>query len=94
MLVNAGSAYLFDTVTGNLLQTINNPGLQPNSDAFGSSVSITDLTVLIGAPGKASGSGIAYIYQVPEPLTLLGASTAIAFGTAFKRRQNSKNKDK
>ncbi|MFN9175405.1 MAG: PEP-CTERM sorting domain-containing protein [Synechocystis sp.] len=25
---------------------------------------------------------------VPEPLTLLGASAAVAFGAAFKRRKN------
>lgn len=55
------------------------------------------------APGSLSGSNPAshgigignMTYQaVPEPLTVLGAATAIAFGTAFKRRSNqSKNKE-
>jgi hypothetical protein len=48
-------------------------------------------------PNPAShGIGIGNMtYQaVPEPLTLLGAATAIAFGTAFKRRSaQSKNRD-
>ena len=58
-----------------------------------------DFTQAPGATGsdpQSHGIGIGNMtYQaVPEPLTLLGAATAIAFGTAFKRRSNqSKNKD-
>ncbi len=42
---------------------------------------------------EASGEAtIAYTYAVPEPLTMLGAATAVSFGAAFKRRalKNSK----
>ena len=58
-----------------------------------------DFTQAPGATGTnpaSHGIGIGNMtYQaVPEPLTVLGAATAIAFGTAFKRRSNqSKNKD-
>jgi hypothetical protein len=51
---------------------------------------------LSGSNPAGHGIGIGNMtYQaVPEPLTLLGAATAIAFGTAFKRRAaQSKNKD-
>jgi hypothetical protein len=51
---------------------------------------------LSGSNPASHGIGIGNMtYQaVPEPLTLLGAVTAIAFGTAFKRRSaQSKNKD-
>ncbi len=58
-----------------------------------------DFTQAPGATGSNPGShgiGIGNMtYQaVPEPLTVLGAATAIAFGTAFKRRSTqSKNKE-
>jgi len=61
--------------------------------------SIIDFTQAPGATGanpSSHGIGIGNMtYQaVPEPLTLLGAATAIAFGTAFKRRSaQSKNRD-
>ena len=51
---------------------------------------------LSGSNPAGHGIGIGNMtYQaVPEPLTVLGAATAIAFGTAFKRRAaQSKNKD-
>ena len=51
---------------------------------------------LSGSNPASHGIGIGNMtYQaVPEPLTLLGAATAIAFGTAFKRRSaQSKNRD-
>ena len=51
---------------------------------------------LSGSNPASHGIGIGNMtYQaVPEPLTVLGAATAIAFGTAFKRRSaQSKNKD-
>jgi hypothetical protein len=51
---------------------------------------------LSGSNPASHGIGIGNMtYQaVPEPLTILGAATAIAFGTAFKRRSaQSKNRD-
>ena len=32
------------------------------------------------------------ITVIPEPLTLLGASTAVAFGASFRRQRNKKQK--
>jgi hypothetical protein len=50
---------------------------------------------LSSANPASHGIGIGNMsYAVPEPLTLLGAATAIAFGSAFKRRSaQSKKKD-
>ena len=48
-----GLAYLFDTVTGNLLQTFMNPTL-PCGDLFGSSVALNDTYALISAPSDDS----------------------------------------
>lgn len=72
--LGAGSVYLFDTETGNLLQTLNNPDPQSN-DQFGFSVSINDTDILIGTRYDDTGAndaGSAYLYQtdstsVPEP---------------------------
>ncbi|MDJ0510323.1 MAG: PEP-CTERM sorting domain-containing protein, partial [Crocosphaera sp.] len=36
----------------------------------------------------------ANISQVPEPLTILGAGTALGFGTLFKRKLNASKKEK
>lgn len=37
-------------------------------------------------PGNANAINISTTGVVPEPLTILGAGTAIAFGGAFKRK--------
>ena len=52
--IQAGSAYLFDTVTGNLLQTFNNP-VPTTSSFFGTSVSVNNTDVLIGARNSSLG---------------------------------------
>ncbi len=61
----AGSAYLFDVVSGALLQTFNNP--TPNADdRFGSSVAISGNNVLVGSPFDdtiASNCGNAYLFD-------------------------------
>ena len=62
---SAGSAYLFDTVTGNLLQTFNNPTPEDN-DGFGISVSLSGTNALIGALRDntgATGTGSAYLFD-------------------------------
>ena len=47
-----------------------------------------------GTASHGIGIGNMTYQAVPEPLTLLGAATAIAFGTAFKRRSaKSNNRD-
>jgi hypothetical protein len=43
---------------------------------------------------RVSSASMSSSRFVPKPLTLLGAATAIAFGSAFKRRSaQSKNRD-
>jgi hypothetical protein len=47
-----------------------------------------------GVSDQVNGSAdlqaiVTYQYAVPEPITMLGASAAVAFGAAFKRRKNS-----
>lgn len=63
---SAGSVYLYDATTSDLLHTFNNP--TPSSiDGFGSSVSISGDKVLIGAPGDIvagyNGAGSVYLYD-------------------------------
>ena len=63
--VDAGAVYIFDAITGNLIQTITNPfpGLD---DRFGNGVAITNDYVAIGAPlvdTEAVDSGRVYIYD-------------------------------
>ncbi|MEM7043883.1 MAG: hypothetical protein AAF543_13820 [Pseudomonadota bacterium] len=65
---NAGSAYLYDTTTGNLLQTLNNPTPEA-SDQFGRSVSLSGdgSTALVGAAADDTGAfnaGSAYLFDV------------------------------
>ncbi|HAX79448.1 MAG TPA: hypothetical protein DCY88_27380 [Cyanobacteria bacterium UBA11372] len=62
---SAGAAYLFDSVTGNLLQTFNNPTPAPGDD-FGSSVAASGNKVLIAAPNDDAGAndaGAAYLFD-------------------------------
>ncbi|MEK7100901.1 MAG: thrombospondin type 3 repeat-containing protein [Patescibacteria group bacterium] len=61
----AGAAYLYDTTTGALLRTFNNP-TPVFADGFGYSVSISGNKVLIGAYNDdtgASNAGSAYLYS-------------------------------
>ncbi|NQT12506.1 MAG: hypothetical protein HQ582_07150, partial [Planctomycetes bacterium] len=63
---DAGSTYLYDAMTGNLLQTLDNPA--PGwLDYFGNSVAISGNTLVVGAhadnPGTANDTGSAYIYD-------------------------------
>ncbi len=59
----SGAAYLFDGVTGNLLQTFEKPGVQSMDDRFGSWVAAAGNNVLIGAPGVNGGAGEAYLFD-------------------------------
>ena len=61
----AGSAYLFDGTTGNLLQTFKAPP-SPGSNGFGHSVSAWGNNVLIGAPfddKQGANAGAAYVFD-------------------------------
>ncbi|MCB9979520.1 MAG: FG-GAP repeat protein [Rhodospirillales bacterium] len=63
---NAGSAYVFNTTTGNLIATLNNPA-PTASDLFGNSVAVSGTTAVVGAylddPGGVSGAGSAYVFD-------------------------------
>jgi len=75
---NAGSAYVFDAASGNLLRTLDNP-TPAASDYFGRSVAVSGSMALVGAYG-ADGStvdvGAAYLYDVNRAPTDLGLSPA------------------
>jgi VCBS repeat-containing protein len=63
---NAGSAYLFDAATGNLLRTLNYP-VPASSGSFGISVAISGTTVVVGAPSHDAGApyaGCVYLFDV------------------------------
>ncbi len=100
---NSGSAYLFDTTTGNLLQKLT----APDGDAgryFGRSVAINDNTALIGFYGdddKGATSGSAYLLttntqpspdpkSTPEPSSLLGILGTVAIATLSRKQQQKK----
>jgi hypothetical protein len=62
---DAGTAYIFDATTGNLLRTLANP-TPAVSDYFGYSVAISGNTVVVGAyqdDTGATNSGAAYIFD-------------------------------
>ncbi len=62
---DAGSAYIFDVATGNLLHILNNPDPQA-SDSFGNAA-ISENYVIVGANRDdtgASDTGSAYVYDV------------------------------
>ncbi len=79
---NCGKCY-----SGELLHVLAD-NIQTTS-AFGANdVAISGNLFAVGdTQGGPGSSGAVFLYQpVPEPLTILGAGTAIAFGTAFKRK--------
>ena len=63
---NVGQVHLFDASTGNLLQTFNDP-TATTSDGFGTSISVADGKLLIGAPGHVENGiviGEAYLFDI------------------------------
>jgi outer membrane protein assembly factor BamB len=62
----SGSAYLFDTMTGNLLRKFTAPD-GSSLDEFGRSIALSDKIALISSIGdddKGSGSGSAYLFDI------------------------------
>jgi FG-GAP repeat len=62
---DAGAAYLFDSVTGTLLRTFQNP-TPAAGDRFGSSLAVVGNNILIGAPLDDTGAtdaGVAYLFD-------------------------------
>jgi len=66
--INVGQAHLFDTATGNLMHTFNDPTVS-TTDHFGISLAIDGHNVFIGAGGHGS-YGQAHLFTAPDPATL------------------------
>src|SRR5437016_2336173 len=58
---HAGIAYLYDSASGNLLWTLNDPAPADN-DYFGSSVAISGSLIVVGANQKNLSKGAAYVF--------------------------------
>ncbi len=81
--IKSGAAYVFNATTGTLVATLANPTPASN-DAFGSSVSVSGNTVVVGALGDSTGfnqSGSVYVFNATNGalLTTLANPTPAAF---------------
>jgi len=84
---DVGQVHLFDAVSGDLLQTFNDPTIT-GRDGFGKSVAISDSRILVGANGdNTNGSrvGQAHVYTIPEPSIL--ALTVLTLPVLLSRRR-------
>lgn len=64
---NSGSVYVFDTTTGTMLRTLDNPDAG-RSDQFGNALSLSGDTVLVGASrddGSSNNTGVAFLFDAP-----------------------------
>jgi hypothetical protein len=89
---SVGTAYLFDTETGDLLAEIQRDELVAQAD-YGFSVAIDGDLIAIGANGETGVDGAVYIFQrvVPEPsilaLAVVAACVCVVMrGRNFRRR--------
>ena len=97
-VLDAGAAYVFDTASGALIATLDNPDPTEN-DVFGISVAVSGTTAVIGAygddPGGVNGAGTAYVFDTasgallatlnnpdPTPGDFFGNSVAVSGTTA------------
>ncbi len=82
---DAGGAYLFNSATGALLQTFNNP-TPATGDQFGYSVAISGNNVVIGAPYDDTGAtnaGSVYLFNASTGALLLTFNSQVTnFGFA------------
>lgn len=86
---SSGKAYIFNTTTGALLHTLDNPNPVDTSqnDWFGYSVGISGNRAIVGAPKEKHGgftfaiSGKAYIFDVTTGALLHTLNNPNAFGT-------------
>ena len=81
---DAGAAYVFERVSSAWGETRKLSGPVAN-DYFGTSVSISGSTAVVGAPGNGAGPGAAYIFQDvsssgPSALTATGPTAGDLFG--------------
>jgi len=86
--INSGSAYLFDTTTGQELFKLTASDGTVGWDEFGYSVSISGDTAVVGAPGHDHGgladSGSAYVYDTTTGQELFElVSSDLAAGDQF-----------
>ncbi|NES66037.1 MAG: hypothetical protein F6K24_12630 [Okeania sp. SIO2D1] len=100
---NSGSAYLFDTTTGNLLHKFTAPDGSAQ-DYFGDSVALSNNTALIGSwrdDDNGANSGSAYLFttntqpsptpkSTPEPSSVLGIVGTFAIATLSRKKQQKK----
>jgi len=76
---DAGAAYLFDSVTGDLISTFLNPA-PAFEDLFGRSFAVLNNDIFIGAPGQSQpNAGKVYLF-VEQPVADAGADQEICFG--------------
>ena len=91
----SGSTYLFDTITGSLLQKLTAPD-GSESDRFGLSVALRDNLTLIGAPGDDDNgelSGSTYLFETTtgsllQKFTAPDGSEGDFFGGSVALRDN------
>jgi len=85
---DSGKAYIYNTVTGALLHTLNNPNAYDTSagDRFGVSVAITDTYAIVGAHTEddagGDASGKAYIFNTATGALLHTLNNPNAYGTS------------
>lgn len=93
----SGQAYLFDALSGELIQTLENPGV-PGFDFFGSAVAIDDDLLAIGASSDSTvgfRAGQAYVFiaaPIPEPSTwgmMIAGLGLIGLFTQRRRRKTT-----
>ena len=64
---DSGAVYLFDSITGNLMQPVFNNPTPAANDRFGFSIAVVGDKVLIGAPGddtQGTNAGAAYLFDI------------------------------
>lgn len=87
-VTGSGRVYIFNSVTGALVHTINNPS--PNtSDFFGETVAISDNYAIVGArgdDGTGTDSGIAYIFNPATGALVETLNNPNAFGSTVDDR--------
>ncbi len=84
----SGKAYIFDTSTGALLHTLNNPNAYGTTvgDNFGSKVAICESYAIVGAPAEddadGTGSGKAYVFNPATGALLYTLDNPNAYSTS------------
>jgi len=87
--LDSGAVYIFDVTTGRLLSTITNPTAYSTGayDAFGTSISVSENYLAVGASGENDGptgylSGKVYVFNPTTGTLLYTLNNPNAYGTA------------